>query len=142
MFSVGTTGASVSHKNGLCSEGRQVCMSPDICYTRGNHVQANSEMVKKAYKTKRSNHDGASWLEPYKNNGILTSRQGTGVPNAGRLEAPAERHRGHAIFRSYQLWLEFPACAGSRTAPRGTSGDQLECAKMVYMLCQKIPENG
>ena len=42
-----------------------------------------------------------------KNNGFLTSRQGIGVPNAGWLKPPAERHRGNAIFGSYQLWIEF-----------------------------------
>ena len=26
MFSVGTTGATISHKNEMCSEGRQACM--------------------------------------------------------------------------------------------------------------------
>ena len=64
------------------------------------------------------------------------------MPSAGRLEAPAERHRGYAISRSYQLWLEFSACVGSRTAPGGAIGGQLECAKIVYMIWEKIAENG
>ena len=98
--------------------------------------------AQKQWKMKRSNHDGASWLEPYKNNGILTSRQGIGVPNAGRFEAPAERHRGYAIFRSYQLWLEFSACAGSRTAPIETIGDPLGWTEMLCVIRLKIPENG
>ena len=69
-------------------------------------------------------------------------RQGIGVPHAGRLEAPAEWHRGYAVFRSYKLWLEVFACRGSRTTPAGTIGDPLECAEMLCMLCQKILENG
>ena len=73
---------------------------------------------------------------------IWTSRQGIGVPNAGRLEPPAERHREYAIFGSYKLWLDFLACAGSRTAPGGIMGDQLECAEMLYMLWGKIAGNG
>ena len=96
----------------------------------------------KTVENKSLNSDGASLFRPYKNNGILTSRQGIGVPNAGRLEAPAERHRGYAIFRSYQLWLEFSVCAGSRTAPIETIGDQLGCAKMLCMICTEIPEDG
>ena len=64
------------------------------------------------------------------------------MPNAGRLEPPAERHREYAIFGSYKLWLDLLACAGSRTAPGGIMGDQLECAEMLYMICMKIPENG
>ena len=99
-------------------------------------------MVTKAYKTCILNVTGCHIENLIKNNCILTSRQGIGVPNAGRLEAPAERHRGYAIFRSYKLWLEVLACVGSRTAPVGIIGDQLGCAIIVYMLCQKIPENG
>ena len=29
----------------------RVCISSDICYSFANHVQGNSEMVKKAYET-------------------------------------------------------------------------------------------
>ena len=107
----------------------------ETTYSKSQHAQ-------KQWFLLCSNHDSLSWLEPYKNNGFLTSRQGIGVPNAGWLKPPAERHRGNAIFGSYQLWIEFWACAGSWAESLGCRGSPWNMCKMLLAIVQKIAEIG
>ena len=43
VFSVGTTGASVPHKNGLCSEGQHVCLSGGVQNHQGFHANTDQK---------------------------------------------------------------------------------------------------
>ena len=107
----------------------------ETTYSKSQHAQ-------KQWFLLCSHCDRRSQWEPYKNNGFLTSRQGIGVPNAGWLKPPAERHRGNAIFGSYQLWIEFWACAGSWAESLGCPGSPWNMRKMLLAIVQKIAEIG
>ena len=74
-------------------------------------------------------------LKTLQNNGILTSRQGIGVPNAGRLELPAERHRGICDFRELPALARFFSLRGLSDSAWGNHGGPAEmCQNAVDAL--------
>ena len=97
--------------------------------------QCKRQSAQKQWKNKRSNCDRRSQLEPYKTSGFLTSGRGSACEMLVGSNPPMVDPLKTSI------WLMVGAFH-ARAVPEGIMGDPSECAKMLYMLWEKTPENG